>query len=119
MPRSAASWLCPCLDTLKRADAGTRIGTTVPRDGLWQARTRRCSVSAYCARPCRTRWPPARVVTDEASAIERLGLHPRLVNGSLRNFKVTYPEDFALAEVLLGTAAARSADSGDLIDDAF
>jgi 2-C-methyl-D-erythritol 4-phosphate cytidylyltransferase len=42
-------------------------------------------------------------VTDEASAIEALGLAPLLVPGSAQNFKVTFPEDFALAEaVLLG-----------------
>jgi 2-C-methyl-D-erythritol 4-phosphate cytidylyltransferase len=40
-------------------------------------------------------------VTDEASAIERLGLKPRLVTGSARNIKVTYPEDLVLAEQIL------------------
>jgi len=40
-------------------------------------------------------------VTDESSAIEMLGLAPRLVVGSAQNFKVTYPEDFALAEAIL------------------
>jgi 2-C-methyl-D-erythritol 4-phosphate cytidylyltransferase len=42
-------------------------------------------------------------VTDEAGAIEAVGLSPLLVPGSAQNFKVTFPEDFALAEaVLLG-----------------
>jgi 2-C-methyl-D-erythritol 4-phosphate cytidylyltransferase len=41
-------------------------------------------------------------VTDEASAVEALGLSPRLVQGSERNIKVTYPEDLALAELILG-----------------
>ena len=40
-------------------------------------------------------------VTDEASAMEALGLSPRLVRGSAHNFKVTYPEDFVLAEALI------------------
>jgi len=40
-------------------------------------------------------------VTDESSAMEALGLHPLLVQGSAQNFKVTYPEDFALAEAVL------------------
>ena len=39
--------------------------------------------------------------TDESSAIEAMGLHPRLVPGSALNFKVTYPEDFALAQAVL------------------
>lgn len=40
-------------------------------------------------------------VTDEASAIEALGLAPKLVEGSPRNFKITLPQDVALAELLL------------------
>ncbi|TNY09050.1 2-C-methyl-D-erythritol 4-phosphate cytidylyltransferase, partial [Escherichia coli] len=41
--------------------------------------------------------------TDEASAVEALGLAPRLVRASMANFKVTWPEDFALAERWLTT----------------
>jgi 2-C-methyl-D-erythritol 4-phosphate cytidylyltransferase len=40
-------------------------------------------------------------VTDEASAMELAGLQPLLVPGSAQNFKVTYPEDFAMAEAIL------------------
>jgi 2-C-methyl-D-erythritol 4-phosphate cytidylyltransferase len=40
-------------------------------------------------------------VTDEASAIEALGHGPLLVPGGVQNFKVTYPDDFALAEAVL------------------
>jgi 2-C-methyl-D-erythritol 4-phosphate cytidylyltransferase len=40
-------------------------------------------------------------VTDEASAIEALGLHPLLVPGELENLKLTWPADFALAARLL------------------
>ena len=40
-------------------------------------------------------------ITDEASAIEAAGLQPLLVRGSAQNFKVTYPEDFDLAEAIL------------------
>jgi 2-C-methyl-D-erythritol 4-phosphate cytidylyltransferase len=117
----------PVPDTLKRAavgdDAGiatpgapgnvanvpnvrhvrhVRIGATVPRDGLWQAQTPQMFRLGVLREALQDALASGAVVTDEASAIERLGLHPRLVNGSLRNFKVTYPEDFALAEVLLG-----------------
>ena len=42
-------------------------------------------------------------VTDEASAIEAAGHAPKLVAGSLENFKITWPADFALAERLLRT----------------
>ena len=40
-------------------------------------------------------------VTDEASAMEMAGFAPKLVSGSAQNFKVTYPEDFELAEAIL------------------
>jgi 2-C-methyl-D-erythritol 4-phosphate cytidylyltransferase len=40
-------------------------------------------------------------VTDEASAIEAMGLKPKLVEGSARNFKVTLPHDVLLAELYL------------------
>ena len=43
----------------------------------------------------------AAVVTDEASAMERLGHHPRLIAGARDNIKITFPEDLALAELLL------------------
>jgi len=38
--------------------------------------------------------------TDEAEAIEALGLQPKLVQGELRNLKITYPQDLALLELL-------------------
>lgn len=100
----------PVPDTLKRADAGTqvgvRIGSTVPREGLWQAQTPQMFRVGVLRQALQEALAAGAVVTDEASAIERLGLHPRLVNGSLRNFKVTYPEDFALADILLAPAAS-------------
>jgi 2-C-methyl-D-erythritol 4-phosphate cytidylyltransferase len=40
-------------------------------------------------------------VTDEASAIEALGLRPKLIEGSVRNFKITLPQDLLLAELFL------------------
>jgi 2-C-methyl-D-erythritol 4-phosphate cytidylyltransferase len=46
-------------------------------------------------------------VTDESSAIELMGRHPQLVEGSAQNFKVTYPEDFALAEAVLNSRSQR------------
>jgi 2-C-methyl-D-erythritol 4-phosphate cytidylyltransferase len=40
-------------------------------------------------------------MTDDAGAIEALGLHPKLVLSDARNLKVTYPQDLALAELIL------------------
>ncbi|MEO8525145.1 MAG: 2-C-methyl-D-erythritol 4-phosphate cytidylyltransferase, partial [Caldimonas sp.] len=87
----------PVADTLKREAEG-RVGATLPRDGLWQAQTPQMFRLGLLADAL------ARAdaqVTDEASAIEALGLAPRLVPGSPENLKVTRPEDFALAEAIL------------------
>lgn len=87
----------PVVDTLKRSDAGQRAQTTVPREHLWAAQTPQMFRYAMLWRALED----AEQVTDEASAIEALGLQPRLVEGSPRNFKVTLPHDIALAEILL------------------
>ena len=88
----------PVADTLKRADADSRVEATVPRAGLWQAQT-----------PQMFRHGPLRAglrqggagMTDEASAIEQLGLRPRLVECDSRNLKITYPQDLRLASLIL------------------
>jgi len=87
----------PVADTLKRADAAQRIARTENRDGLWQAQTPQMFraellLHALIATP---------TVTDEAAAVEALGLHPKLVASESTNFKVTYPQDVKLAEFLL------------------
>lgn len=87
----------PIVDTLKRSDAELRIAATVPRDGLWAAQTPQMFRYALL----RKALEQAKDVTDEASAVEALGLRPRLVEGSPRNFKVTLPHDVALAELHL------------------
>ena len=87
----------PVVDTLKRADDDRRAVETVPRDGLWAAQTPQMFRHALLARALQA----ATSVTDEASAVEALGLRPKLVEGSVRNFKVTLPHDVALAELYL------------------
>jgi 2-C-methyl-D-erythritol 4-phosphate cytidylyltransferase len=86
----------PVADTLKRADAGQRVSETVPRDTLWQAQTPQ--MFRYRLLLEAMRHADLARVTDEASAIEHLGLRPRLVTGSTSNLKVTYPEDWVIAE---------------------
>ncbi len=87
----------PVVDTLKRGDTEGRVEATVARDGLWAAQTPQMFRYALLRRALEQ----AREVTDEASAIEALGLRPKLVEGSPRNFKVTLPHDVALAELHL------------------
>ncbi|MEQ1487379.1 MAG: 2-C-methyl-D-erythritol 4-phosphate cytidylyltransferase [Methylotenera sp.] len=90
----------PLADTLKRADAEQRVCATIPRDALWQAQTPQMFKYATLKRAL-TEF--VGVPTDEAEAIEALGLNPKLVTGELRNLKVTYPQDLAVLSALLNT----------------
>jgi len=92
----------PLADTLKTGDAAGRVVATPPRNGMWRAQTPQMFRYRLLLEALRTA-PPGEI-TDEASAVERLGLHPRLVPGEERNLKVTYPEDLALAEAILASA---------------
>lgn len=97
----------PVADTLKRIapDSDGRIARTEARDGLWQAQTPQMFRIGMLRDAILAAQREGHDLTDEASAIEWLGHAPRLVQGSLRNFKVTYPEDFGLAEAILGRPA--------------
>ena len=92
----------PVADTLKHSDAHARVDATVPRERVWAAQTPqmfRLGVLRDALRAAFSRCDL--MITDEASAIEAAGLSPRLVRGDFENLKVTWPEDFALAERLL------------------
>jgi 2-C-methyl-D-erythritol 4-phosphate cytidylyltransferase len=93
----------PAADTVKRVakDEGgvQRIAGTEDRSQLWLAQTPqmfRCGLLMQALKAARA------AVTDEASAVEQMGLRPRMVPGSRENIKVTFPEDLAIAEAILG-----------------
>ena len=91
----------PLPDTLK-SEAGGRVLQTVPREHKWLAQTPQMfRVQVLRDAMAEVAGAAFAGITDEASAIERLGLRPKLVAGSAQNFKVTYPADFALAEAIL------------------
>jgi 2-C-methyl-D-erythritol 4-phosphate cytidylyltransferase len=87
----------PVADTLKRADSAGRIETTEAREQLWQAQTpqmfRHGLLLEALGRTAK--------LTDEAGAVEALGLKPKLVQGSATNLKVTFAEDLQLAQTIL------------------
>ena len=91
----------PLPDTLKQEAAG-RVAGTIDRRDKWLAQTPQMFRLGVLRQALAQ---SGAQVTDESSAMEALGLSPRLVAGSAQNFKVTYPEDFALAAAVL---AARS-----------
>lgn len=88
----------PVADTLKRGDGPEeRVAATVPRQHMWQAQTPQMFRYGLLRRALAAH--PE--VTDEAGAVEALGLSPRLVAADATNFKVTFPRDLALAELIL------------------
>ncbi len=87
----------PLADTLKHGPDG-RVAATIPREGHWLAQTPQMFRLGSLAAALES---AGDAVTDEASAIEAQGQRPKLVPGSARNFKVTWPGDFALAEAIL------------------
>jgi 2-C-methyl-D-erythritol 4-phosphate cytidylyltransferase len=96
----------PVADTLKAGDDERRIVRTVDRSGLWQAQTPQMFRFRVLERALAE--ADVAAVTDEASAVEALGLQPRLVEGDATNLKVTYARDMVLAELILRQRAGSS-----------
>lgn len=90
----------PVADTLKRADKDQRVDHTEPREGLWRAQTPQMFPHGLLRRALQAIGTTA--PTDEAQAVEFLGFSPKLVLGDGHNLKVTYPEDLAMASLILG-----------------
>ncbi len=87
----------PVADTLKRDAGNDRILRTESRERLWQAQTPQMFRAGLLAQALQQ----GGSFTDEASAVEALGLQPKLVLSEPTNFKVTFPQDMLLAELLL------------------
>ena len=90
----------PVFDTIKREHDG-RVARTVDRAGLWRALTPQFFRIDVLLRALEGGAAASAAITDEASAVELLGLHPRLVPGYATNIKVTTPGDMLLAEAIL------------------
>jgi len=86
-------------DTLK-VEMNGRVDQTVDRADKWLAQTPQMFRIGVLRKALEQ---VGSAVTDEASAMEAVGLHPLLVPGNAQNFKVTYPEDFALAAAILNS----------------
>jgi 2-C-methyl-D-erythritol 4-phosphate cytidylyltransferase len=96
----------PVADTLKAEGSPARVLATIDRRGKWAAQTPQMFRLGLLQRALEA---AGDIVTDESSAVEALGLAPRLVAGPMENFKVTWPEDFDMARRLL---MERSAPGG-------
>jgi len=88
-------------DTMKRTDSSGAIINTVDRNQLWHALTSQLAPLGVLQRAISQCVAQGVNITDEASALEFIGLHPNVVAGHPSNIKVTRPEDLELAEFFL------------------
>jgi 2-C-methyl-D-erythritol 4-phosphate cytidylyltransferase len=98
----------PLADTLKRDDLDSVIAgnlphveRTIPREHLWQAQTPQMFGLSQLHEALENAIRLESDVTDEASAMELAGFQPLLIEGELRNFKVTHPADWQLMQAIL------------------
>jgi 2-C-methyl-D-erythritol 4-phosphate cytidylyltransferase len=98
----------PLADTLKRAgsESDARVAFTEERRGLWCAQTPQMFRYALLRRALERARGSA--ITDDAQAVEALGLKPRLVRGSVANIKITFAEDLELAAAVLAQREGKS-----------
>jgi len=98
----------PATDTLKQV-TGQTIHTTIDRSRIWQAQTPQMFRLGTLHDALQQAAAKGYPVTDEASAMEALGLQPCVVEGRRDNLKITMPEDIALAEYFLAQQPVMSA----------
>ncbi len=99
----------PVSDTLKYCDSSNQVERTVSRDHLWRALTPQMFRLGALRRALADAAAQHILVTDEASAMERTGVHPLMVEGSADNIKITHPQDLRLAEIFLQHQKAETA----------
>ncbi len=88
-------------DTMKRSDETAQVIQTVDRHQLWHALTPQMFRAELLHRALEEGLEHPELITDEASALERLGYRPLLVEGRMDNIKITQPEDLQLARLFL------------------
>ena len=110
----AAILVAPVSDTIKEVDH-FKVSKTLPRAQLRRALTPQCFRFDILKRACQDLEEIEGLgidVTDDSFLVERLGVTIAIVEGSLRNIKITNQEDLAFAETILESALSH-ADSGD------
>jgi len=106
----------PVADTIKRAGpelagGSRRVTATVERAGLWRAQTPQAFRAGFLAAAYEA-WPSEDSPTDDAAVVERAGGRVVVTPGDPRLLKLTYPEDFAMAELLAGGATTTRIGQG-------
>jgi 2-C-methyl-D-erythritol 4-phosphate cytidylyltransferase/2-C-methyl-D-erythritol 2,4-cyclodiphosphate synthase len=95
----AALPVLPVADSLRRGADGT-MGPSVDRDGLWRAQTPQ-GFRLDVLRRAYAVWPEGSPPTDDVEVVRAAGGVVAMVAGDARLLKLTFPEDFAMAEALI------------------
>ena len=97
---------CPILDTIKEVDENLDVQKTIPREKLWSM-TPQIFRYELLKQALEAALVAEGSVTDEASAIESIGLTPRIVQGDKTNIKVTHSTDMVLAESIINALLSK------------
>ncbi|MEJ2658199.1 MAG: 2-C-methyl-D-erythritol 4-phosphate cytidylyltransferase, partial [Desulfobacterales bacterium] len=91
----------PAGDTLKRVDKAHMVEETLSRVCIWLAQTPQAFQHDLILKAHESARKDKYMGTDDASLIERLGMHVKIINGSKFNIKITVQEDLKVANALL------------------
>jgi 2-C-methyl-D-erythritol 4-phosphate cytidylyltransferase len=105
----AACCAAPIPDTVKRASEELHVTDSVDRTGLWGMQTPQIFASGLILQAYVALMAKHEMVTDEVSAVQKLGKRISLLNNQEWNFKITFPKDVELAEQVLTLRARKEA----------
>ena len=97
----------PILDTIKEVGENLEVQKTIPRENLWSAMTPQIFRYEVLKQALDAAIMAGESVTDEASAIEAIGLTPRIIQGEKTNIKITHPSDMVLADSIINTLMSK------------
>jgi 2-C-methyl-D-erythritol 4-phosphate cytidylyltransferase len=106
----AAILAAPAIETIKEAEGGNVL-RTLERKKLWQAQTPQCFRYELLRRAYELALADGLDATDDSALVERTGATVRIIEGGAHNIKITTPQDFALAEILLSSPKSESPKS--------
>jgi 2-C-methyl-D-erythritol 4-phosphate cytidylyltransferase len=105
--KGAACVAAPIPDTVKRASEAGVVVDSVDRAGLWAMQTPQIFSTSIILQAYAAIMNAGEMVTDEVSAVQRMGVNIALLRNDEWNLKVTIPRDLELAEHVLASRAEK------------
>lgn len=102
----AAALAVPCKATIKSSNDGYHVTSTLDRSLLWEMQTPQCIDANVLRHALTNAYEAGAVITDDVSAVERMGYSVRLTQGHYDNIKITTPEDLIFAKAVLSSTRA-------------